>query len=78
MVEEGHIAVDASVMLGKPVISGTRVTVQSVVERVAAGETVSHIVESHPALTEESVRFALRYAARVLNLDEAFPREHSL
>ena len=59
MEQEEHIVVDPNVMLGKPVVSGTRVTVQSVVERIAAGESVADIVESHPALTEESVRAAL-------------------
>jgi uncharacterized protein (DUF433 family) len=45
------------------VIAGTRVTVQSVVERIAAGESVPDIVDSHPALTDDNVRAALRYAA---------------
>ena len=77
MEQEEHIVAHPNVMLGKPVIAGTRVTVQSVVERIAAGESVPDIVESHPALTDEKVRAALRYAARVLSLDEAYPREHS-
>jgi uncharacterized protein (DUF433 family) len=63
MEHEDDIVVDPNVMLGKPVIAGTRVTVQSVVERIAAGESVPDIVDSHPALTDDNVRAALRYAA---------------
>jgi uncharacterized protein (DUF433 family) len=71
------IRVDPKIMLGKPVIEGTRVTVQSVVDRLAAGETIENIAESHPGLTEEKVRTALKYAARVLDLDEVHDREHT-
>ena len=70
------IRVDQEIMLGKPVIEGTRVTVQSVVDRLAAGETIENIADSHPGLTEEKVRATLKYAARVLDLDEVYDREH--
>ena len=52
-----------SVMMGKPVITGTRVTVELMLEKLAAGETVEQIMEAHPRLTKEAVRAALAFAA---------------
>lgn len=50
-------------MLGKPTVAGTRVTVELILEKLAAGEGVGRIVESYPRLDRESVREALRFAA---------------
>ena len=51
-------------MMGKPVLEGTRITVESIVERVAAGESIADIVASHPRLTEASVRDVLAAVQR--------------
>ena len=55
----------ANVMMGKPVIAGTRITVECVLERLGAGETIEQIVAEHPRLTRESVLGAVEFAARV-------------
>jgi len=60
-------------MMGKPVIAGTRVTVESILERLAAGELVADIVASHPRLTEEAIRAALAFAAQALRADVTYP-----
>ena len=57
---------DPAVMMGKPVIAGTRITVELILEKLAAGETVEQILEAHPRLTRESVSAALAYAAQAL------------
>lgn len=57
---------DPAVMMGKPVIAGTRITVELILEKLAAGETVEQVIESHPRLTKETVLAALDYAARNL------------
>lgn len=57
---------DPSVMMGKPVITGTRITVELILEKLAAGETVEEILEAHPRLTRAAVRAALAYAAESL------------
>jgi len=54
------------VMMGKPVIAGTRITVESILEKLAAGEAVEQILDAHPRLTENGVRFALGFAANAL------------
>lgn len=53
---------DPSVMMGKPVIAGTRVTVELVLEKLAAGETLDQILEAHPRLTREAIQAALSFA----------------
>ncbi len=57
---------DPAVMMGKPVIAGTRITVELILEKLAAGETVEQILESHPRLTRESILAALTFAAQNL------------
>jgi uncharacterized protein (DUF433 family) len=60
------IQADPAVMMGKPVIVGTRITVELILEKLAAGETVEQILEAHPRLTRESVSAALAYAAQAV------------
>ena len=62
----GCIVSDPGVMLGKPVVVGTRITVEHILEKMACGETVEEIVEEHPRLTAESVRTALAFAAETM------------
>ena len=50
------------IMLGKPVVRGTRITVQLIVEALAAGETIEQLLESYPNLERAGVLSALRYA----------------
>ena len=54
---------DPSILAGKPVIAGTRITVELIREKLAAGESVEDILKAHPRLTKEAVRAALAYAA---------------
>lgn len=64
---------DPSVMMGKPVIAGTRITVELILEKLAAGETIEQILEAHPRLSEEAVRAALAFAAEALRADVVYP-----
>jgi len=50
-------------MVGKPVIRGTRITVELILDKLAAGETVEQILEDYPHLTREGIRAALEFAA---------------
>jgi len=63
------------VMMGKPVIAGTRITVESILERMAAGESVEQILDAHPRLTEDAVRAAFAFAADALRADVTYPLE---
>ena len=50
---------DPSIMMGKPVIAGTRITVELILEKLAAGESVEQVLDSHPRLMKEAVLAAL-------------------
>ncbi len=64
---------DPQVMMGKPVVAGTRITVERILDRLAAGETPGQIVEAYPRLTEDGIRAAIAYAADVLRGDVIYP-----
>lgn len=64
---------DPSVLVGKPVIAGTRITVELILEKLAAGETVEQILEAHPRLTREAIKAALAFAAQALRADVVYP-----
>ncbi|SDE97155.1 Uncharacterized conserved protein, DUF433 family [Thermus arciformis] len=58
--------VGPEVMGGKPVVAGTRITVEEILRRLAAGESPEAILEALPRLTPEGLRAALLYAAEAL------------
>lgn len=47
------------IMYGKPVIAGTRIPVDLILEKLASGETYEQIIEAHPRLTEEAIKGAV-------------------
>ena len=73
MAQGNLIVSDPQVMMGKPTIAGTRVTVESIMERLAAGESAEQIVEANPRLTPEAIRAALAFAAESLRADVVYP-----
>jgi len=60
-------------MMGKPVIAGTRITVELILEKLAAGDTDADLLEAHPRLTREAIRAALAFAAEALKADVVYP-----
>jgi len=64
---------DPSIMMGKPVIAGTRLTVELILEKLAAGETIEQLVQAHPRLSREAVLEAIAFAARSLRADVVYP-----
>jgi len=57
-----RIHTDPQVMLGKPVIRGTRITVEILLEKLAAGNSIEEILADYPRLTREDVLAAMAYA----------------
>lgn len=55
------IVSNPAVMLGKPVVAGTRITVELIVEELAAGASVDQLLESYPRLTRAAVQAALTF-----------------
>jgi len=69
------ITSDPKIMMGKPTVAGTRITVELVLEKLAAGESVDQILTEHPRLTAEGVRAAIAFAAEALRADVVYPVE---
>ncbi|CEP67430.1 Protein of unknown function DUF433 [Moorella glycerini] len=68
---------DPNILMGKPVVAGTRIPVDLILEKLAAGETVEQIIRAHPRLTEEAIRAALAFAAQAIRADVVYPVEEA-
>ncbi|MCP5101230.1 MAG: DUF433 domain-containing protein [Chloroflexi bacterium] len=64
---------DPNMMMGKPVIAGTRLTVELILEKMAAGETIAQLLAAHPRLTHEGILAALEFAAQTMRSDIIYP-----
>jgi len=65
-MQPATITLDPSVMMGKPVVAGTRITVELILEELAAGRSFDDLIEAHPVLTPDAISAALRFAAEVI------------
>lgn len=65
-----RIEVNPKVMLGKPVIKGTRIPVELILRKLSEGATEEELLDAYPHLTREDIRAALAYAAEALALEE--------
>ena len=63
---QDRICIDPKVLGGKPVIKGTRLAVEKIVELMAAGWSEHQIIENHPGVSHEDVSACLFYASEVL------------
>lgn len=67
-----RIVVDSKIMFGKPVIKGTRLPVEIIVEKVAFGLTFENLKKDYPFLKEDDIRAALLYAAKRIANEEIY------
>lgn len=72
-MQDPMIESNPQIMMGKPVVKGTRVTVELILEKLGAGETIEQILEAHPRLTREGILAAIRYGVEVLRNDDVYP-----
>ena|SRR3990170_8466827 len=70
MIYKGRIITDPAIMLGKPIIKGTRITVEHVLRKLSEGMTVEELLEVYPHLTKEDILAALSYSADVIEREE--------
>jgi len=68
-----RIVVDARILTGKPVVRGTRISVELVVDLLAAGWSHAQILASYPHLAEEDIRACLAYASELLRQEKVYP-----
>lgn len=72
-MEHQKIISDPTIMMGKPIIAGTRITVEHILEQLAGGQTIEQILEAHPHITREDVQDAIIYAAESVRIDHTYP-----
>jgi uncharacterized protein (DUF433 family) len=70
-----RIALDPAIMMGKPCIKGTRITVELVLRKLGAGRSFADLLEAYPQLTEEDLRAALAFAADYLEHETVIAAE---
>jgi uncharacterized protein (DUF433 family) len=65
------------IMMGKPVLKGTRITVELILEKLSSGESVDQILNEHPRLTQEAIQASCAFAAEALKADVIYPVEEA-
>ena len=70
MAHENRIEVNPKIMLGKPVIHGTRIPVELLLRKLGEGATEAQLLDAYPRLTREDIRAAITYAAQALAHEE--------
>jgi uncharacterized protein (DUF433 family) len=67
------IECDPKVMMGKPVVRGTRITVEHILEKLGAGESIEQVLAAHPRLSREAILATIEFGARALRADIVYP-----
>jgi uncharacterized protein (DUF433 family) len=62
-----------NILSGKPVVAGTRITVELILDKLGAGELIEQILEAHPRLTRQDVLSAISFASETLRADVVYP-----
>jgi len=70
MTYTDRIVSDQKIMLGKPVIKGTRITVELILKKLSEGMTIEELLEAYPHLTKEDILAVLSYSADVVSREE--------
>ena len=70
---EERIELNPEILVGKPVVRGTRLSVQLIIELLADGWTTEEVLDQYPTLTKDDVLACLRYASGCLALEMAYP-----
>jgi len=70
MKYQGRIISDPKILLGKPVIRGTRISVELILRKLSEGITIEELLEGYPNLSQENIMDALCYSADVISTEE--------
>ena len=72
-MSQAKIVSNPKIMMGKPVIAGTRITVELILDKLAAGQSYEDLLRSYPHITMDGIRAALAFAAEALRADVVYP-----
>jgi len=70
---EGRIIIDPAILCGKPVVKGTRLAVEFIVDLLAQGWTAADVLKNYPGVTQDDVLACLSYASAVLHAEKVYP-----
>lgn len=73
MLYKGLIESNPNVLMGRPVIEGTRISVELILERLSSGESIDQILDAYPHLTRDAILAAIEFAKDVLRADVIYP-----
>ena len=73
MTWQEHIVSDTQVLLGKPIIKGTRISVELILELYSKGWTEAQILESYPSISSDSLRSVFSYLRDCIQQELYFP-----
>lgn len=68
-----QIAIDPEILVGKPIIHGTRLAVEFIIDLLAQGWSEAEILDNYPGLTGDDIRACLRYASALLKAEKVYP-----
>ena len=70
-----HIIIDPNILTGKPVLKGTRLAVEFIMDLLAQGWSESDILHNYPGLTPDNIKACLQYASAILHAEKVYPLE---
>ncbi len=73
MTWQDHIEINPEILAGKPIIKGTRIAVEHIIDLLAGGWGFAEIIENYPGITMEDIRACLSYAGARLHAEKIFP-----
>lgn len=73
MDRQDRITIDPKILVGKPVIKGTRIAVEFVIDLLAQGWSEPEILRNYPGLTHEDILACLKYAGEILHSEKVYP-----
>ena len=66
------IEINPKIMMGKPIIKGTRITVEQVLEILSENKSIDNVLKAHPHLNQDQIQAALSFAAQSIRGDEVY------
>jgi uncharacterized protein (DUF433 family) len=70
---EPKIICDPEILRGKPILAGTRISVELILEKLASGYSIEDLLESYPQITREGIQAALQFSLEVLRNEVVYP-----
>jgi uncharacterized protein (DUF433 family) len=68
-----RITIDPEILVGKPIVRGTRLAVEFILDLLAQGWSEAELLRNYPGLTQEDLRACLAYASATLKAEKVYP-----